>query len=113
MNANNAVLDGKPWDPINEPRLKLIDRRKRKNSRASDVTVEIRCRREDLVIEGIELKNQINRWPLRDGDANRRAAVDGYIRSQFASVGLDLNIGDVGEKFIEMVLARVFSNADG
>lgn len=102
--ADGSVLEGKPWDAVKEPRFRLIDKRNCREAPPSAVIVEVRCRREDLHIQDIELKEGDNR--LFPRKSNNRAAVDGYIRSQFEKAGLDLDIGSIDEKFFRMILAR-------
>jgi hypothetical protein len=89
-----AVLDGSPWDAVKEPRLKLIDRRKdRSKSIPPTVRVEVRCRREDLVIEDLEVKDA-GIWDMakrRLGFKNRMAAAISYIRDRLSEEGLEVN----------------------
>jgi hypothetical protein len=54
------ILEGRPWDATQQPRLKLIDRRKdRTKGIPPAVRVEVRCRREDLVIQDLEQKMKV------------------------------------------------------
>jgi hypothetical protein len=47
----DSVLEGRPWDAVKQPRLRLIDQRKDRNKGIPPtVRVEVRCRREDLPI---------------------------------------------------------------
>jgi hypothetical protein len=88
------VLDGSPWHAVNEPRLKLIDRRRdRSKGIPPAVRVEVRCRREDLVIENLEIKDE-GIWQMatrRLGFKNRMAAAISYIRDRLSDEGLDVN----------------------
>jgi hypothetical protein len=94
-----SFLDGRPWDPIKEPRLKLIDRRKdRKKSIPPTVRVEIRCRREDLLIVDLKLKDG-GLWQSlkgKTGFRNKLAAAESYIRDRLSEEGLEVkNISDI------------------
>ena len=97
--AAAAVLDGSPWDAVKEPRLKLVDRRKdRSKGIPPTVRVEVRCRREDIVIEDLEVKDA-GIWDMakrRLGFKNRMAAAISYIRDRLSEEGLEVdNIEDV------------------
>ena len=64
------ILEGRPWVANKQPRLKLIDeRRDRSKGIPPTVRVEIRCRREDLHIEDLEIKDeglwQDEKWASR------------------------------------------------
>jgi len=55
----SSVLVGRPWDANKQPRLKLVDKRKdRSKGIPPTVRVEVRCRREDLIIENLEIKDE-------------------------------------------------------
>ena len=50
-------LAGHPWDAVAKPRLKLKDHRDEDEHLPAVVRVEVRCKREDLIIEEIVIKN--------------------------------------------------------
>jgi hypothetical protein len=110
--TSGPVLDGKPWHATSEPRLKLIDKRSKKAKQLSSVTVEIRCRREDLYISNLELKEDDRRkiFLRRKQNPNAMAAAEGYIRACLERAGLDLNIGSIDEKFMKLILSRICAN---
>jgi hypothetical protein len=57
--STKAFLDGRPWDSFKRPRLRLIDKRKDRNRGIPPtVRVEVRCRREDLLIEDLTVKDE-------------------------------------------------------
>jgi hypothetical protein len=102
------ALHGRPWDGAKQPRLKLIDKRKdRSKGIPPAVRVEVRCRREDLIIEDLEVKDE-NLWgkiQSRAGFRNRMAAAESYIRDRLSEEGLDVkNIDDI---FGQLTLANV------
>jgi hypothetical protein len=79
-----AVLDGRPWDALKTPLLKLVDQRtNRRKGVAPSARLEIRCLREDLEIQDIEIKDS-GLWEKlvnRDGSKNRLKAVEAYIKN--------------------------------
>ncbi len=93
------ALDGRPWDAVKQPRLRLIDQRKdRDKGIPPTVRVEVRCRREDLLIEDLEIKDE-GLWEAakrRAGFRNRLAAAESYIRDHLSQEGLEVkNIEDI------------------
>jgi len=91
--ADGSFLDGRPWDANTVPRLKLIDRRSDRSSPLPPcVRVEVRCKREDLEIEELTLKDETVWTALQAHFAhkNRMAAADAYIRSKLISEGLEV-----------------------
>jgi len=97
--GNSSVLKGRPWDAAKKPRLKLVDcRSDRGKGIPPTVRVEVRCRREDLAIEDIEIKDK-KLWESvknRIGFKNRLAAAESYIRDRLTEEGLQVkNISDV------------------
>lgn len=96
---NGGALDGRPWDAMKQPRLSLVDkRRERTKGIPPTVRVEVRCRREDLSIEDLEIKDQ-HLWAgvkERLGFQNRLAAAISYIRDHLSAEGLEVkNIDDI------------------
>lgn len=89
--GDGASLDGRPWDASAQPRLKLIDERSdRSKGIPPTVRVEVRCRREDLDISDVQIKDE-NIWDAvkaRAGFKNRMAAAEAYIRMKLAEEGL-------------------------
>jgi hypothetical protein len=105
-------LEGRPWDPNKEPRLKLVDKRKdRKKSIPPTVRVEVRCRREDLLIEDLSVKDVTlwERMKAKAGFKNKLAAAESYIRDRLTEEGLEVkNISDV---FGQVTLASTITLA--
>lgn len=100
-------LNGRPWHPTKQPRLKLVDERAdRDKGLAPVVRVEVRCKREDLVIDDIELKDKKlwNKLKQLAGFRNKMAAAESYIRDRLALEGLD--VGDLKDKFGHLTLAH-------
>jgi hypothetical protein len=101
------ALEGRPWDS-SEPRLTLIDnRRDRMRGLEPTVRIEVRCRREDLVIEDIELKDE-KLWDTVKssvGFRNKLAAAESYIRSQLVAMGLEVK--NIEDKFGHLTIASV------
>ncbi len=106
--TNGGALDGRPWDAQLHPRLKLVDlRRDKSKGIPPSVRVEVRCRREDLIIEDLIVKDE-NKWnaaQARLGFRNRMVAAEAYIRKKLIDEGLDVqNIEDI---FGEVTLGSV------
>jgi hypothetical protein len=92
--GTGETLQGRPWDAKEQPRLKLIDRRK-DGSRSIPpvVRVEVRCRSEDLLIEDLRVKDE-SLWDSvqsRFGFMNRMAAAKSYISKCLCDEGLEVN----------------------
>jgi hypothetical protein len=102
------ALDGSPWDANEEPRLKLVDKRTDPDRGiAPSVRIEVRCKREDLIIDDFELKDE-SLWNKLTGAIafkNRLAAAESYIRDRLAEEGLEVQ--SIEDKFGELTLARV------
>jgi len=95
----DGYLDGRPWDGANAPRLKLIDRRRDPGRGIPpSVRVEVRCRREDIEILDLKIKDE-GIWAgakAKVGFQNRMKAAEAYIRDQLAREGLQVdNINDI------------------
>jgi hypothetical protein len=97
--GRSGILKGRAWDAVKQPRLKLIDCRKdRSKGIPPTVRVEVCCRREDLAIEDLQIKDE-KLWETvktRVGFNNRMAAAESYIRDRLAEEGLEVkNITDI------------------
>jgi hypothetical protein len=93
------ILEGRPWDATKQPRLKLVDKRAdRTRGIPPAVRVEVRCRREDLIIKDLEIKDE-TLWDAakrRAGFKNKVAAAESYIRDHLSQEGLEVdNIEDI------------------
>jgi hypothetical protein len=106
-----AVLDGRPWNALKTPLLKLVDRRSnRKKGIAPCARLEIRCLREDLEITDLDIKDS-DLWQKllsRTGSTNRFKAAEAYIKNELERAGLEA--GDLSDKFAKITLAEVFAN---
>lgn len=97
-------LDGQPWSS-EVPRSKLVDTKfGRKRGEAPEVTVEVRCRREDLIIEDINFKDSGITEYIKLPRA-KRVAVEQYIKSEIERIGL--YCGDITDPFSVIVLGDV------
>lgn len=105
---DDQPLEGRPWDGTKQPRLKLVDLRKdRKSGLPPTVRLEVRCKREDLLIEDLTIKNETVWQAARQalGFENRMAAAESYIRDRLTEEGLEvLNLPDI---FGQLTLASV------
>jgi len=108
------VLSGAPWDPRTEPRLSV--RRTAERNADGDkpsLTVEIRCRRQDLHIEGLQVKDD-SIWRSFQSKKNRDAnlaAAEQVIKDELVKAGF-LNIPDLDEDFAELLVADVIITED-
>jgi hypothetical protein len=82
---SKEIIIGRPWDAVKQPRLKLIDQRKDQTKGIPPtVRVEVRCRREDLLIEDLEIKDE-TLWQAakrKVGFKNKMAAAESYKREE-------------------------------
>jgi len=104
--STGDYLEGRPWDGALAPRLKLIDRRKdRSKGIPPTVRVEVRCKREDIEITDLIVKDE-GLWKKakrRVGFKNRIRAAEAYIRSKLAEEGLE--VSNIADAFGEITLA--------
>jgi hypothetical protein len=104
-------LEGRPWDGAKQPRLKLIDKRKdHTKGIPPTVRVEVRCRREDLIIEDIRVKDE-GLWAdvkSRVGFKNKLLAAESYIRDRLAEEGIVVH--NIGEIFSQITLGSVIAD---
>jgi hypothetical protein len=112
--VGDRPIEGRPWDPIKRPRLKVVDQREDREKGLSPVLkVEVRCRREDLVISGIELKEPqatSTGWFARKSRVNGDLAAQAVIRSRLAQEGLVH--GSLDDRFAVITLASVTTEGD-
>jgi hypothetical protein len=108
----SQCLEGRPWDANYQPRLKIIDKRKdRSKGIPPAVRVEVRCRREDLLIDDLQVKDAKLWDQVKDriGFKNKMAAAISYIRDRLSEEGLEIrNIEDI---FGSVTLASVTAEA--
>jgi hypothetical protein len=106
-------LVGQPWRSESEPRLTVIDTRAdRDRGIPPSIRVEVRCRREDLVISDIVLADEA-KWSLLQRNPhhrNRVAAAEAYLRNRlFEERLLEGSEGDLSNPFARMTLAVVLA----
>lgn len=104
-----AVLDGRPW-ASGSPRLKVMDTRTdRIKSLPPSIRVEVRCRREDLHITSIALKDD-EKWSLiklGPDHRNKIAAAEALIRTRLFEDGLLHAGADITDPYTQMTLVAV------
>lgn len=103
--AVETQLSGRGWEAKTEPRFKFRDKRKKKSHLTGSMRVELRCRREDLLIEDIQVKNEPLLAKLRSASSlrNKIIAVESYLKN--ALLAEDLHFTDVSDPFGELCLA--------
>lgn len=99
---SNSALIGSPWN-AKDSVMKLQDKNYNRNRGESpEIRIEIRCLREDFIIEDIEFTD--SRFPSWAAlTRSKQVAVEQYIRDELARAGFDC--GDLSEPFTEIVLA--------
>jgi hypothetical protein len=105
-----SVLKGRPWNS-EEPRAKLVDKRTRVQGIEPTVRVEVRCKREDLVIEDLALKDA-SLWEEtknRIGFRNRLAVAESYIRDRLIEEGLEVE--NIHDPFGNIIMASVIADS--
>jgi hypothetical protein len=106
--GNGPKLEGRPWDAVKRPRLKLIDNRPDSSKGVPPIVrVEVQCLREDLVIEGLELKDEalFEKVKNRLGFNNRMAAAVSYIRDRLRAENLEVE--NIDEAFARLTLGSM------
>lgn len=105
--ASASSLQGQCWDAVREPRLSVRDTRVQERQMEGICRVEVRCKREDLLVEDITLKDAglLKRLATDNFYHNRIAAAEAYIRRALTYRGLDH--GDLDELFSDISVAMV------
>lgn len=108
----NKTLAGRPWDAGKAPRLKVVDQRQdRTKGIEPNIRIEVRCRREDLDITDITLKNQ-TAWAGFAKDPlgrNKVAAAEALIRTKLFQAGLVA--GHLDDPFAQMTLCAAIAES--
>jgi hypothetical protein len=105
------TLEGRPWDAQKQPRMKLKDERKDRSKIPPSVRVELSCRREDLCIEDIRLKDETLWDKIKDRAklGNNIAAAESYIRERLAEEGLEVQ--NIEDRFGYLTLYSITATA--
>ena len=101
--ATAKYLLGKAWDAVSEPILSL---KAQSQSRIDPVArVEIRCRREDLEIFNVVVKDDVNvrKWISLDVLNNKMAAAEAFVVNALSARNLDVR--NFNDPFGEIMLA--------
>lgn len=100
---NGSYLQGRPWDPNEEPRLRF----------RADLSAPIppvmriitRCRKEDLVVSEIQVKESSRNSNFIDRyKANKSAAAEAFIKNLLEDEGLEH--GDLNEIYATLCVAE-------
>lgn len=106
------TLAGRPWDASAAPRLKVLDTRQdRTKGIEPHVRVEVRCRREDLEITDITLRNGAGLLGFATDPLgrNKLAAAEALIRTRLFEAGLIT--GEISDPFAQMTLCATIAEA--
>lgn len=105
----DGTLDGGPWDAEKDPRLTLIDPNVGQGRQIEPcVRIEVRCRREDMIVSDIEIIDRTILKELPDGRARSRRneiAAECYIRDELMRRGL--GAVDLSNRFAEVTILSV------
>ncbi len=108
VTAFSGILDGKPWDAGSNSLVEVIDTRKdRSGGIEPAIRVQIKCRREDLIIEKLTLKDRGSWNKIKNGlnFKNKLAAAEAAVRNYLSEEGLFHN--DISDPYVMMTLAEV------
>lgn len=107
--VNGETLTGQPWSSKNK-RLELVDSKfDRKRGEPPEPTIEIHCRREDLLISKIQFKKQkLFSWARLS--RKKQVAVEQYIKDELTRLGLDC--GNLAEPYAVVVLSDAVPEVD-
>lgn len=112
QSTDRGPLIGSAWDAQNSPRLKIEDRRSfeqiardNTNRISPVVSVEIRCKREDIIISEIQHKDDTKQTMLqkRKNHSANLAAAEGVIKNIMLEEGLP--VANISEIFSELNIA--------
>lgn len=110
--SRSEPLQGAAWSAHDDPRLEIVDKRSptekekhRSTGFEPEVLVEIRCKREDLEITDISLKDAeaAGFASNRQDEIVRQRAAEAFIKRELMIEGL--KVGDLSEIFADMVIA--------
>ncbi|KAB7643624.1 hypothetical protein [Polymorphobacter fuscus] len=105
--ANSKALLGKAWDSVLEPLLKIKNMSKVENVIESVARIEVRCRREDLVISNFVIKDQGVVQNIKNKMLNNKiAAAEAYIRNSLSDRNLDVR--NFSDPYGSITLADLF-----
>lgn len=111
--TRDKVLSGTPWDARNAPRLEVVRSAERNaDGDKPTVRIELRCRRQDLYISGLEPKDpKLKKTLLRDNSDLRIAAAEQVIKEEICRAGF-LPLPDLSEKHSEVLVADLIITED-
>ena len=96
-------LDGQPWEAGN-PRLTIQDMKAdRKRGEAPSPSIQVQCRRQDLIIENIQYKSK--RFDFLSLSREKQIAVEQALKAEIFERGL--TCGDLSEPFSRLIIADI------
>lgn len=102
--ASEDSLTGQPWG-ADERTVKIFDKNiQRKHGEPPEIRIEIRCLREDLVIEDIQFASGKLKAFFKL-PRTKQVAVEQYIKDELARAGFPC--GDLSDPFTRLILADV------
>jgi len=102
-------LEGTPWSS-KTPRMKVRDQKTdRKRGEPPEIKVEVRCAREDLIIEDIQFRDKtFITWDKLT--KKKKFMVEQYLRDELCRFGF--YCGDLSQPFTELLLADAITVED-
>lgn len=100
---HSEYLWGSPWHAEQEPRFKV---RKQGNGEDTTMMIEVRCRREDIEVLDLELKDpeEQSRFKRKKNHENNMVAAEQLIKLELEKAGF-LDIPDLNEKHSRLLIA--------
>lgn len=110
QSADRKAMNGSPWNASASPRLSV---KRTTSDEQPHARIEIRCRREDLRIEGLELKDPLKqrRFSKRPDPDKNRAAAEQVIKEELARAGF-FELPDMTEDYSNVLIADVVITED-
>lgn len=106
---NGGSLEGKVWDPVSEPRCSVVLTSQNAQSQDCEVRLDVECKREDISLEGIQLKEG-NKLKLAFGRDNNFAAAEAVLRHLLAEKGF--LVRNIHEPFENVPLTSISIGED-
>ena len=102
---SNTALLGKIWDAVVEPRLSIMTSNATAQSADCEVRVLVECRRQDIEIRNVELKDKKLSLPVLRGTKNNVTAAEAVIKKLIHDKGFAVD--NFSEPFSSVILTSI------
>jgi hypothetical protein len=102
---NNSALLGKIWNAVSEPRLSIIMSSANAKSADCEVRVVVECRRQDIEIRNIQLKDKKLSIPIYRDAKNNIVAAEAVIKKLIHEKGF--NVDNFSEPFAPVTVTSI------